>query len=121
MANHSRSGDLRQSLEFQKCTDLDDGWGQVTPGAGPFETVFTEPANLTPRTGGEEITASRLSGRQPFVCRIRRSTRTAMVTTAWQIVDARNRDRVFAIKSPPTDPDGKNAWLEFLIELGAES
>lgn len=128
MKTNKRSGALRESLHFQKKGDGEDDWGQPIPGAGDWETVFTEPANLAPRTGSETVTAARLEGRQPFVCTVRYSSRMDPVTAAWRCVDARagndmqgNPKRVYAIKSPPTDPDGKNQWLEFLIEQGAAS
>lgn len=128
MKTNKRSGALRESLHFQKKGDGEDDWGQPIPGAGDWETVFTEPANLAPRTGSETVTAARLEGRQPFVCTVRHSSRMEPVTAAWRCVDARagndtqgNPKRVYAIKSPPTDPDGKNQWLEFLIEQGAAS
>lgn len=119
--SNRRYGALRERLHFQKRGDEDDGWGNVTPGAGPFETVFTVSAGMRPRTGGEEVTAARLAGRQPYVVTVRNSSQTRAVTTAWQLVDARNDKRVFAITSPLADPDGKNQWLEFLVMEGAAS
>ena len=119
--NFRRAGALRERLHFQKRGDLEDGWGGVTPGAGPFETVFTVSAGMRPRTGGEEVTAARLAGRQPYVVTVRNSSQTRQVTTAWQLVDARNENRVFAITSPLADPDGKNQWLEFLAVEGEAS
>lgn len=61
--------------------------------------------------------AARLAGRQSYVCRIRQSSDSRDVTTAWQAVDARS-DAVYQIKSPPADPDGKRAWLEFIVAVG---
>ena len=119
--NFRRAGALRERMHFQKRGDLDDGWGGVTPGAGPFETVFTVSAGMRPRTGGEEVTAARLAGRQPYVVTVRNSSQTRAVSTAWQLVDARNETRVFAITSPLADPDGKNQWLEFIAVEGGVS
>jgi hypothetical protein len=78
-------------------------------------------AALTPRTGGEEVTAARLEGRQPYVCLVRNCSQMRDVTVGWQIVDARDGSRVFNIASPPADPDGKNQWLEFLVIDGPVS
>lgn len=61
--------------------------------------------------------ADRLAGKQSYACRIRQSSDSRDVTTAWQAVDARG-DTVYQIKSPPADPDGKHAWLEFIVEVG---
>ena len=38
-----------------------------------------------------------------------------------QLVDARDESRVYAVTSPPADPDGRNQWLEFLATEGEQS
>ena len=116
-----RHGALRERLHFQKRGEVDDGWGNPIPGSGDFETQFTVFASMRPRTGGEEVTAARLSGRQPYVVRVRGSAVLRGVTTAWRLVDARNSNRIFAITSPLADPDGKNQWLEFIATEGEAS
>jgi hypothetical protein len=108
------AGPLRDRLEFQQRTTSDDGFGNTV--TGPFATVFTAAAQLTPLRGGETVMASRLQGMQPLVCRIRSSVASRAVTTAWQVMD--RNGVVYQVKSPPADPDGKRAWLEFLIEKG---
>ena len=115
-----RAGALRDRLHFQSRGTVDDGIGASVPG-GLFVTQFTAAGNLTPRTGGEEITAARLSGRQPYVLTVRNSVAMRSISAAWQIVDARNANRLFAVVSPPADPDGKNAWLEMLVVEGGFS
>lgn len=113
-----RRGALRERLHFQQRSDGNDGMGSTIPGAGPFATVYTVAAGLTPRTGGETVTAARLSGRQPYIVLIRWARHMLDVTTAWRLVDARNPNRVLNVISPPADPDGSNHWLEFLAEEG---
>ena len=76
---------------------------------------------MRPRTGGESVDAARLGGKQPYVVTVRNTSQTRQITTAWRLVDARDGSRVFAIVSPPADPDGKNQWLEFLATEGAIS
>lgn len=117
--NNRRAGALRERVHCQFAAALDDGWGNPLPGAGEFATQFTVAAGMKPRTGGEEIDAARLGGRQPFVVTVRNSSQTRQITTAWRLVDARDASRVFAVTSPPADPDGKNQWLEFLAVEGA--
>lgn len=114
------AGRLRDLLNFQRQDMIDDGLGSQVPG-GEFKTQFQAYAGLQPRTGGEEVTAARLSGRQPYVCLVRYSSDMLDVTVAWQAVDARNPDRVFNISSPPADPDGKRQWLEFIVTQGPPS
>lgn len=120
MANNRNAGALRDWLEFQSRGMVDDGFGNQVPG-GPFETQFTVWAGMRPLRGSEAVMAARLDGRQPYVVTVRNTTQTRGVTVAWQLVDARNANRVFAITSPPADPDGKNAWLEFIVTEGAAS
>lgn len=120
--NFRRAGALRERLYFQQRGDGDDGMGGPgMPGAGEFETSFTASAGMKPRTGGEGVDAARLNGTQPFVVTVRNTSKTREITVAWQLVDARNEARIFAVVSPPADPDGKNQWLEFLATEGAPS
>ena len=116
--NFRRAGALRERVHCQFAPPLDDGWGNPLPGAGEFATQFTVAAGMRPRTGGEEVTAARLGGQQPYIVTVRNSSQTRKITTAWRLVDARNESRVFAVTSPPADPDGKNQWLEFLAVEG---
>lgn len=108
------AGVLRERLHFQRRGLGGDGWGNQDAGMGEFETQFTAKAGMRPRTGGEGVDAARLGGSQPYVVLVRMTPRTMGVTTAWQLVDARDTTRIFAVTSPPADPDGKNHWLEFL-------
>lgn len=121
--NFRRAGALRERLHCQFAPPLDDGWGNPIPGAGEFENAFPKPiaAGMRPRTGGEEVTAARLGGRQPYIVTVRNTPQTRQITTAWRLVDAGNPSRVFAITSPPADPDGRNQWLEFLAVEGVAS
>ena len=119
--NFRRSGALRERMHLQRRGAGDDGWGNPLPGGGPFETVDTVSASLQPLRGTEAVQAARLDGRQPYVCRLRNFAVTRQITTAWQLVDARDESRVFAVTSPPADPDGKNAWLEFIVTTGVPS
>jgi len=119
--NFRRAGALRERLKAQSRPAGDDGFGIPVPGSGPFTTQFSVSANLRPLRGTEAVQAARLEGRQPFVCTVRNTAQTRQITTAWQLVDTRDTSRVFAVTSPPADPDGKNAWLEFLVTAGAPS
>jgi len=112
-------GALRHKLEFQKRGVTDDGFGNDV--AGPFETVFTQRAQMIARNGTETVMAARLQGVQPYTVRIRYSAQAAAVTADWQIIDARNMARVFAIAAPPVNVDGKNQWIEILVKEGKPS
>ncbi len=115
------AGDLRENVLFQKRGTVDDGFGNTVPG-GEFETRFGSCwAHLRPLRGTESVMQSRLQGRQPYIITVRNSTDTRSVDESWRVVDARNLTRVFAIAAPPTDPDGKRTWLEFLVTEGEPS
>ncbi|MGV8830340.1 MAG: head-tail adaptor protein [Devosia sp.] len=116
--NFRRAGALRERVKCQMAGPGDDGWDGSLPGAGEFATQFTVAAGMKPRTGGEGVDAARLGGSQPYVVTVRNTPQTRQISTAWRLVDARNELRVFAVTSPPADPDGKNQWLEFLATEG---
>lgn len=91
-------------------------WGNELPGAGPFETRFSTYAELRPLRGSETVIAARLTGQQPYVARVYRNSHTRQIRNTWRLVVAHDETRVFEIKSPPHDPDGKRSHLEFLVE-----
>lgn len=117
MATSPRAGRLRQKLHFQQRLPREDEYGNTVE---DFQTVFTDAAEFIPLRGGEGVQAARLTGVQPYIVRVRSSTRTRAVTSDWQMVDARS-GKVFAITTPPTDPDQKNAWLDIMATDGVAS
>ncbi|SES05553.1 head-tail adaptor protein [Rhizobium sp. NFR03] len=114
MARKPSSGAMREKLHFQQRGTVDDGYGNEV--SGPYATVFTEPAQLVARAGGEAVQASRLSGIQPYTVWVRSNERTRSVTPAWRIVDARS-PRELNIRTA-SNPDGRNGWIEFLVDDG---
>lgn len=112
------AGNLRSKLHFQKRGQSDDGFGNAV--TGEFETVFTDAAEIIPRMGTETVMASRLQGVQPFTIRVRSSTQTRELDATWRALDARSTT-VYAIVSPPTNLDQKNAYIEMLVTTGAQT
>lgn len=112
------AGELRGLYSFQRKTDVDDGFGTVVPGAGPFAEVFKSAGAMTPMRGSEAVVAGRLAGIQPYVLRIRSNADARLVTTDWRVVDVRT-SRVYQIQSPTSDADMKNAYLDMLVQEGA--
>jgi SPP1 family predicted phage head-tail adaptor len=117
--NNRRAEALRTVVQMQFRALVDDGFGNPVP--GEFETQFTAWANLHPLKGGEGVISARLEGTQPYIITVRYSSETEQVTEGWQIVEKNNPNRIYAISGPPTDPDGKRAWLEILSVLGGRS
>lgn len=129
MAKRSGAGSLNRRVTFQRHGDLVDQWNNVTPGAGPFEDVFTISARLQPKFGNnvESFAASRLASKQPYNLTVRACTATRAVRTDWQVVDARQAEdangaapRVFNIVSI-VDPDERGQWVEMLVIEGEAS
>lgn len=115
MADTPGAGRMREKLNFQRRSEVDDGYGN--PQSGDFQTVFTDAAQIIPLKGSEPVIASRLTGVQPYIVRIRGSVAARAVTTAWRAVDARNPSRIFNIRSG-ANYDMKNAWLDFMADDG---
>jgi SPP1 family predicted phage head-tail adaptor len=107
------SGELRNKIDFQVRSQVDDGYGNTV--SGPFETQATTRAKIQYLRGGEEVMAGRLAGRQPAIFTVRQTAATRAVTTAWRIVT--NDGQPWNIRAI-TDPDSRRAWLEILVEAG---
>jgi len=109
------AGQLRERLHFQTRVEHDDGYGNTV---AEWATQFTVAARLKPEGRGEQVLAARLSGVQTYRCTVRKSSETVQITEAWRAVDARNADRIFAVKSPPADFSEKGASLDMLVQSG---
>jgi hypothetical protein len=119
MVDQPKAGDLRHFVHFQKRGDVEDGLGGVIPGTGSFETVFSAAAKITPARGGsEKIIAGRLAGLQTYYCTFRSHPAARLVDTSWQVLDART-GKAYQIKSPSSDYDQRNAYLDMLIDDGS--
>jgi SPP1 family predicted phage head-tail adaptor len=111
-----QTGELRFRVGFYRPIEADDGAGNETAGFGQVPE-FTVAAAIAPKLGGESVLAGRLVGTNFANVTVRRSSKTAQVTTDWQAKDQRSRV-IYAIRSI-VDPDGARQWLEMLCEEGA--
>jgi len=102
-------------VTFYSPTADPDEYGNTVEG---WTEEFTVWARLQPLKGGEDVMADRLSGKQPFVVHVRRSTDAKRITTDWRMVDARDATRVLYVKSPPADMDEMRSNLQFIAETG---
>ena len=112
-----RAGDLRERIALEKRSDVPqgDGYGNTRGGWVVQCTVW---ASLTPLRRGETVLASRLQGVQPYVVRIRHSSETRAVQTAWRLRDVHS-GRVFNIRTVEIDP--KREFIELLVDEGANN
>ena len=85
MADKRGSGQLIDKITFSTITEVPDGHG----GFNEVQTSFTVRANIRYLRGGETVQAARLTGKQPVVVTVRRSSQTAALTTDDKMKDAR--------------------------------
>jgi hypothetical protein len=122
---------MRSRFSFARRGDLVDDYGNTVPGAGPWETMYECAARLQPVFGSrlnvEEVSAARLSARQPYNLIVRNCAAARAIRTDWRVVDARSSQdangsspRVFNIKTI-VDPMENSQWLEMLVVEGEAS
>jgi hypothetical protein len=89
-----------------------------TEGSFPSSANFVVPANIMPKLGGEDVLASRLTGKNLVNITVRQSTTTATVTTDWIAKNERSGE-VYNIRSI-IDPYGSIAKHGFYFEMLCE-
>ena len=108
------AGELRERFAFDKPETADSGLGVER---GSFVQQFICAAGIRAKMGGEEVTAQRLAGRQPFIMKVRSATETRRITTEWRARDT-CAGTVYNIRSvAPFDP--KSKYIELLVDSGA--
>ncbi|RVO24099.1 head-tail adaptor protein [Sinorhizobium meliloti] len=107
------AGDLRELIEMQFRTLIDDGFGNEV--AGPFATVWSAPARIQILRGGETVMAGRLGGTQIVALTMRWQPEVATITTAWRAVNGRTGE-IMNIRS--IEPDERRAFVNILTETG---
>jgi head-tail adaptor len=113
MTTRSGAGQLDKRVTFLSPVEADDGHGGTVLSWKP---QFDEPARLIPKIGSEEVIAQRMQGKQPYILRVRSSTRTRAIGTDWRAINARTGAH-YAIKSS-TNLDERGAYLDFLVVEG---
>ncbi|WP_316165398.1 MULTISPECIES: head-tail adaptor protein [unclassified Bradyrhizobium] len=113
-------GALRYLLAFDRRRGVDDGAGAVE---SEFVEQFQIQAELQPRFAGEAVQQARLQGQSTFTVVVRSCRDTRAVGTDWRARDVRSAadpdaQTVYAITSGPIDVEGKNRYLEFLMQTG---
>lgn len=108
------AGTMRERVAFEVRGNVDDGMGNEQ--SGDFAEVYRCAAQITPKMGGETVTASRLTGIQPMLITVRVCEKLRDIGTDWRIRDVRS-DVVYNIKSF-SNPDEKKKFLEFLAVSG---
>jgi hypothetical protein len=113
-------GDLRYSVGFYQRGALSNSppdYGN-TEDNFPATANFIVPANITPKLGGEEVLAARLTGRGLVNIVVRQSSMTATITSDWRAKDERSGE-IYNVRSV-IDPDGGNTRHGFYFEILCE-
>lgn len=116
-AKRAGAGALSEVIAFQVRGGGDDGAGN--PVSGDFETQFHEPCRLIPMKGTEPVLAQRLVGLQPFILRVRSSSRTRRVTNAWRAMNQR-AGVTYNIKTA-ANIDERNGYIDMIAVQGEAS
>ena len=113
-----KSGDLTErvtiSSRVEMNPDAPNDYGNTVAEWVDQGTVW---AGFTFLRGGENVMASRLSGKQPVVIRVRSSAFTRQITTDWRVTDART-GTAYAIRAVNPNPDKDRAAIDLLCESG---
>ena len=110
----SGSGDMRESVRFDRRTATPDGYGNALTGWAPLYGPVR--AKIVPINGREEVLAGKLAGIQPFAITIRYSDAAAQITPECRAVNARTGVTydITAIQNP----DLRHEWLSILVKAG---
>ena len=105
---------MRERIAFDKRSASADGFGNTK---GEWVEQFAVRARRLPLTGGEDVMAGRLAGKQSFVLQIRSSSVTRAIDTAWRARDTRGHGAVYNIRTI-TNRDERSEYLDLLVEQG---
>lgn len=106
-------GNLRHRVAFDARSDVSDEYGGTE---ADFVEQFIVAAGIEARLGGEQVMASRLTGKQPVTITVRQNGQTRRIETGWRARDVRT-DVVYAIRSI-VDPDDRQMYFDILCETG---
>jgi head-tail adaptor len=108
------AGSMAARVGFERrSSTAGDGAGNY---GGDFFEFYRCAARITPKMGGEEVTAARLQGIQPVIIRLRSCMAARTITPQDRAHDLRG-DVYYNIKSI-SNPDERNIWIEMMCEAG---
>jgi head-tail adaptor len=102
---------LRHRVAFDK-RGAPSGGTDYGQSQGTWAEQFVVAAAIEARFGGEQISAQRLAGRQPFTITVRYSPATLQIAPDWRARDART-GKSYDVTSI-ADPDDSRRWLDIL-------
>jgi SPP1 family predicted phage head-tail adaptor len=108
--------EFRSRLTFAVRADITDEYGGTV---GQWQDQFTVAANIRPRLGGETVEAARLTGRKPFVIRVRQSVDTRKIDTDWRATNV-HTGVVYNIRATADPHEGDSQHGQF-VDMLAEA
>lgn len=109
-------GQLNRLINVEARGASDDGYGNAV--ADTWSTVIAnEPAEIRPLRGGEGVEAAKLQGKALVEIRVRHSARTAQITTAHRIANARVAGEFYNVRYIE-NPDMRGRYLKIVAERG---
>lgn len=106
------SGDLRDLVAFEEPSESSDAGGIIS---GSWTERFRRLVAIDNARGNEAVIAQRLQGVNPVTIRVRMSTATRGVTSAWRIRHVLSGE-YYNIRSVIPKPDRE--WLDLFCENG---
>lgn len=89
-----RAGKLLERVALEKRQKVDDGAGNKR---SDFQKQFERRADFIYTRGSETVSGDGLTAQASFKVKLRKDSQTKLITTAWQLRDAR-RGTVYAIR-----------------------
>ncbi len=113
------AGPLRDRVTFQRqALGVGDGAGNFGGDFANIAGCVGIAADIKPKGGSEVVLAAGVEGRRLFDVEIRYSSKLAGITVQDVMIDARDPTRKFNVKAPPVNGDGKQRFLQILVEQG---
>jgi SPP1 family predicted phage head-tail adaptor len=109
--------EFRSCVTFARRIDTTDEFGGT---GGEWQDQFTVAANIRPRLGGETVEAARLTGRKPFVIRVRQSPATRQIDTDWRATNV-HTGMIYNVRATadPHEGDSRHGqFVDMLAEAG---
>lgn len=110
-----RAGKLSQRVAFDAPVETPDGSGGTDAGFALPEDAYECAAEFIYLRGGETVIASRLTGTQPVIVKIRATVAARAITPDWRLRHL-PAGTVFNIRTVVPTPD--RAALELICESG---
>lgn len=116
-----KEGQLTTLLVFQKRSDGNDGYGNSTPGTGPFVEVARRYGQMIAAPGVEKEQGGKLTGLQAYKIQIRHDPVAVLFDSSYQVLVATMPGTPALAVVSVVDPDQRGRWLDIVATRGVVS